>query len=154
MTVYGLFLCNQAGRLINQQLQPTVPSTNALQTPPQLPGGPWQLHATKTKTTWEFTSQHQTLTRLLVPIKINSATLAEPDQSISLVLKTKVVNQHVGVCWNHAMLAAKPAYPVSYGKPTPYSQARKFWYQPAPHTRINVITIDYDHLPVPYCPPS
>lgn len=143
MIPYGLFLCNQAGCLINQQFQPTHPKIEALQTPPQLPGGPWQPHATKTENTWEFTGQKQTLTRLMEPIEINPAVLAEPDQPVSLVLITKVVNQHVAfcqatlltsqqanqhvdVCWNHARLAAAPAYPVSYGKPTSYSQVRKF----------------------------
>lgn len=165
MIPYGLFLCNQAGRLINQQFQPTHPKIEALQTPPQLPGGPWQPHATKTENTWEFTGQKQTLTRLMEPIEINPAVLAEPDQPVSLVLITKVVNQHVTFCqatmltpkdahyhvnmrWDHALLAAKPAYPVSYGKRTRYSQVRKFWYQAAPHTRINIITLDYAHLPL------
>lgn len=165
MIPYGLFLCNQAGRLINQQFQPSHPKIEALQIPPQLPGGPWQPHATKTENKWEFTGQKQTLTRLMEPIDVHPAVLAEPDQPVSLVLITKIVNQHVTFCqatmltpkdayyqvdfyfcWKHALSAAKPAYPVSYGKRTPYSQVHKFWYQPAPHTRINVITLDYARL--------
>ena len=164
MIPYSIFLCNQAGRLINQQFQPSHPKIEALQTPLQLPGGPLQPHATKTETTWEFTGQKQTLTRLMEPIDVHPAVLAEPDRPVSLVLITKVVNQHVTFCqatmltpkdanydvnmrWDHALLAAKPAFPVSYGKPTRYSQVRKFWYQSAPHTRINIITLDYAHLP-------
>lgn len=165
MIPYGLFLCNQAGRLINQQFQPTHPKIEALQTPLQLPGGPWQPHATKMENTWEFTGQKQTLTRLTEPIDVHPAVLAEPDQPVSLVLITKVVNQHVTFCratmltpkdayyqvdsyWKHALSAAKPASPVSYGKPTRYSLVRKFWYQPAPRTHINIITLDYAHLPL------
>lgn len=169
MLPYGLFLCNQAGRLINQKFQPTHPKIEVLQTQLQLPGGPWQLHATKTENTWEFTGHHQTLTRLLVPINVHPIVRDEPDQPCSLILKTKVVNQHVTDCqatiltpqdahylvdlwWNQALAATKPAQPVSYGKPTRYSLVRKFWYQPAPHTRINVITLDYPHLPSAVCP--
>lgn len=165
MTVYGIFLCNQTGRLVNQQLQAAVPTVETLQTPLQLPGGPWQRHATKIPTTWEFTGQNQTLTRLLVPITIDTMALAEPDQPVSLILTTKAVNHHVAIhkatlltpaqahqqvdaCWQHALRAAAPAYPVSYGKQTPHSQVRKFWYQPAPHTCVNVIILDYDHLPL------
>lgn len=164
MIPYGIFLFNQAGRLINQQFQPSHPKIEVLKMPLQLPGGPWQPHATKTENTWEFTGQKQTLTRLMEPIDVHPAVLAEPNQPVSLVLITKVVNQHVTFCqttmltpkdayyhvnmlWDHALLAAKPAYPVSYGKPTRYSLMRKFWYQPAPRTRINIITLDYAHLP-------
>lgn len=165
MIPYGIFLCNQAGRLINQQFRPSHPKIEALQTPLQLPGGPWQPHATKTENRWEFTGQNQTLTRLMEPINVSPFVRDEPDQPCSLILTTKVVHHHVTVCqatlltpkdayyqvdfyWKHALSAAKPASPVSYGKPTRHSLVRKFWYQSAPHTRINVIILDYDHLPL------
>lgn len=169
MIPYGLFLCNQAGRLINQQLLPDLPLAYVQQAPPQLPGGPWQPCATKSALVWEFIGRTQTLTRLLVPIGVNKVALAEPDQPASMVLITKVVNHHVtdfqatfltpedahydvNMRWKQALSTAKPAQPVSYGKPTRYSLVRKFWYQPAPHTRSNVITLDYPHLPSAVCP--
>lgn len=171
MLPYGLFLCNQAGRLINQQLLPDLPLAYVQQAPPKLPGGPWQPHATKSELVWEFIGRNQTLTRLLEPINVHPIVRDEPDQPCSLILTTKVVHHHVTDCqatlltpedaryhvntlWEHARQAAKPAEPVSYGKPTFYSLVRKFWYQPAPHTRINVITLDYPHLPASVCPQS